>query len=88
MSGLAEQLKELGDDVYRTLGSGHTEAAYQKAMEVGLRLRHMKFEAQKVLELKYRDHYVGECYIDILVGAKHEKSRRGIEGDADEDGGA
>jgi GxxExxY protein len=73
MSGIVDELVEIARHVYPALGSGHSEVAYQKAMEVGLRLRHVKFEAQKVLELKYQNHYVGECYVDILVSSKREK---------------
>jgi GxxExxY protein len=27
----------------------------------------MKYESQKVIELRYRDHYVGEGYPDLVV---------------------
>jgi GxxExxY protein len=30
-------------------------------------LEGIKYESQKVVELKYRDHYVGEGYPDLLV---------------------
>jgi PD-(D/E)XK nuclease superfamily len=68
-NGLIDLISELARDVFRTLGSGHSEAVYQKAMEVGLRLRHVKFEAQKVIELTYRDHYIGTENLDLLVEA-------------------
>ena len=64
---LIATITEIANDVYRALGPGHLEAPYQKAMEVGLRLRHIKFEAQKVLLIKYLDHHVGQCQPDILV---------------------
>jgi GxxExxY protein len=64
---IIEQVTEIAIDVYRALGPGHAEAPYQKAMEVGLRLRGLKVEAQKVIEIKYAGHYVGDCNIDLLV---------------------
>lgn len=57
----------LAKDVYKCLGSGHSEAVYDKAMQVGLRLAKIKYENQKVVELKYKDHHVGEGYPDIIV---------------------
>jgi GxxExxY protein len=70
MAGLIDKIIHIAEGVYAELGSGHSEAAYQKAMEIGLRLHRrqpLRFQAQKVLELTYKDHYVGECYIDLLV---------------------
>lgn len=63
----------LAKDVYRSLGSGHSEAVYDKAMQVGLRLMKVKYENQKVVELKYKDHHVGEGYPDIIVHFGNEK---------------
>jgi len=63
----------LAKDVYMHLGSGHSEAVYDKAMQVGLRLAKIKYENQKVVELKYKDHHVGEGYPDIIVNFGKEK---------------
>ncbi len=70
---LVKQIKEIARDIFRTIGSGHSEEAYQKAMEVGLRLKRIKFQAQKVIELKYEDHFIGFEKLDILVGADSEQ---------------
>lgn len=64
---LIRQVTQIAKEVFSELGSGHSEAAYQKAMEVGLRLANVRFEAQKVIELKYKNHYIGENYLDILA---------------------
>ena len=61
------QIKKLAEEVYGELGSGFDERVYQKAMEVGLRLAKIRYENQKVVELKFRDHYVGEGYPDLIV---------------------
>lgn len=66
-SDLIAAITEIAEDVYRELGSGHLESPYQKAMEVGLRHKGIKFEAQKVSEIKYQETYVGECNLDLLV---------------------
>ncbi|HEY4505450.1 MAG TPA: GxxExxY protein [Candidatus Paceibacterota bacterium] len=66
---MTNKIVSIAKDVYRSLGSGFDERVYDKAMQVGLRLAHMKYENQKVVELKYKDHYVGEGYPDIIVGS-------------------
>ena len=42
------------------LGSGFSEDVYDRTMQVWLRLAKIGYEGQKVVELKYKDHYVGE----------------------------
>ena len=70
MDDVLEQIKELAVDVYEKLGVGHLEAPYQKAMEVGLRLRGLKFDAQRVVEIMYAGHFVGYCILDLLVDGR------------------
>ena len=66
-------IKEIAEDVYKTLGSGFSEGVYDRAMQVGLRLANIGYEVQKVIELKYKDHYVGEGYPDLVVHLGEEK---------------
>lgn len=73
MLAKTSKIKQIAKDVYKTLGSGFDESVYDKAMQVGLRLAKMKYEAQKVVELKYKDHSVGEGYPDIIVSFGKEK---------------
>jgi len=40
---------------------------YDRAMQVGLRIAKIKYEGQKVVELKFKDHYFGEGYPDLIV---------------------
>ncbi len=67
MNHKLDQIIKIAEDVYKTLGSGHPESIYDKAMQVGLRLSKIKYENQKVIELKYKDHNVGEAYPDLVV---------------------
>lgn len=62
-----QKVKQIARDVYRQLGSGFSEDVYDKAVQVGMRLSKIKYESQKVVELKYKDHYVGEGYPDIIA---------------------
>lgn len=66
---ITKRIRSIAEDVYRSLGSGFSEDVYDKAMQVGLRLAKIKYEPQKVVELKYKDHYVGEGYPDIVAGS-------------------
>lgn len=69
---MINKIKQIAKDVYRSLGSGFSEDVYDKAMQVGLRLAKIKYESQKVIELKYKDHFVGTGEPDLIVrlGAK------------------
>src|SRR4030042_5259523 len=71
--GKIQKIVSIVKDVYKNLGSGHQECVYDKATQVGLRLAKIKYESQKVVELKYREHYVGEGYPDIIVHFGREK---------------
>ena len=68
-----KQIESIAKDVYKKLGSGHSEAVYDNAMRVGLRLSKIKYESQKVVELTYKGHYVGEGYPDIIVNLGKKK---------------
>ena len=71
--GKIQKIVSIVKDVYKNLGSGHQECVYDKATQVGLRLAKIKYESQKVVELKYKDYYVGEGYPDIIVHFGKEK---------------
>ena len=73
MNSKLKKITSIAKDVYKTLGSGHPEVVYDKAMQVGLRLAKFKYENQKVIELKYKDHHVGEGYPDIIVHLGNER---------------
>jgi len=62
MHSNGEQIQRIARDVYRVLGSGFSEDVYDRAMQVGLRLARIKYEGQKVVELKYigRAHFAAD----------------------------
>ena len=62
----------IAQDVYMDLGSGHDEKVYRRAMEVDLRTRGIEYDSERVLELRYKEHYVGENYADLVVGPDGE----------------
>ncbi|MGA3372395.1 MAG: GxxExxY protein [Terracidiphilus sp.] len=64
---LIEKLKDFADEIYREIGSGHAEKIYEQAILVCLRDAGFKYEHQKVVELTFRGHYIGEGFADIVV---------------------
>lgn len=68
-----ETIAEIAREVYESLGSGFSEDVYDRAMQVGLRVAGVRYESQKVVELKYHDHYIGEGYPDLLVHAEGQR---------------
>ena len=66
-------IRQIAEDVYKTLGSGFSEEVYERAMQVGLRLANIAYDPHKVVELKYKEHYVGEGYPDLVVHLGNEK---------------
>ena len=68
-----KKIRDIAKDVYNKLGSGFEERVYENAMKVGLRIAKIPYESQKVLELTYRNYYVGEGYPDIIVKFGREK---------------
>jgi GxxExxY protein len=70
---LLEVLRALTQDIYDKLGSGFDEVVYQKAFEVGLRLRRLPYEAQRVVPVFYEGFYIGEGKPDLVVGEGPER---------------
>jgi len=80
VSAIKEVIKEILDsarDVFQDLGEGWPEAVYQKAMEVELRERGIKYEEQIVLPVYYKDKYiVGESKPDLIILVELESGKR------------
>lgn len=63
--------------VFQDLGEGWSEAVYQKAMEVELRERGIKYDEQRVLPIYYKDKYiVGEGIPDLIILVELESGKR------------
>lgn len=54
-------------EVYNTMGYGFLERVYQNAMYKELRRRGLRCDAQKEIEVYYKNEVVGVYYADILV---------------------
>lgn len=60
-------LRQLAQDAYDTLGVGHEEAVYQKALLVELRLAGLSCDTERVVPIMYRGCFVGHGRADIVV---------------------
>jgi GxxExxY protein len=49
------------------LGPGHLETIYHAAMEVDLRLKGIKYETKKVIEVSYEGYCIGREEADLVV---------------------
>ncbi len=57
-------------NVHSTLGPGHPEEIYQKALECELQQNKIAFESQKAITIEYKGTQVGLRYLDFLVDDK------------------
>ena len=54
-------------EVHRELGPGFLEAIYQEAMEIELRARGIPFDAQKPIQVRYKDQILSKKYVADLI---------------------
>lgn len=57
-------------NVYNTLGFGHKEQVYQKALEEELRLQNIPYKKQENLSVKYKNVLVGKYIPDLTIDDK------------------
>ena len=56
--------------VFNTLGYGHRESYYQKALSLELKKRNINYEREKEIALKYENCQIGKYRLDFLVEDK------------------
>ena len=68
-------------EVYKEMGSGFLEAVYQECLEKEMKLQHIPFISQPVLELNYKGEKLEQtykpdliCYDKIIVELKAVKA--------------
>ena len=66
-SKLTEELIGVFYEVYNELGFGFLEKVYQNAMYLELKNRNYFVEAQKQINVSYKDIIVGEYFADLSV---------------------
>src|SRR5210317_67340 len=60
-------MEELMKEVYDELGPGYSERVYHNAVEVMLRERHIPYESERHILVRFRGHVVGQLRADIIV---------------------
>ncbi len=68
--GIKDKCKEIAIDIFNDLGSGFEECVYQKAFVVALRLSNIWVEAERGVQVFYKDFYVGDSKVDLIVDNK------------------
>jgi GxxExxY protein len=65
---MIDEIKAAAVEVYKGLGAGHTELAYEEALEVEFLLRGFcNIRRQVPSPIYYKEHLVGVGYIDIIL---------------------
>lgn len=67
---IINKCKGIAIDIFNDLGSGFEECVYQRSFEVGLRLRNIEIEAERGVQVFYKNFYVGDGKIDFIVDNK------------------
>jgi len=75
IENLIKEVKECAKKVYEKLGSGWEEEIYQTAMEVALREKGIKYEAQRTLPISFDGYVVGKGFPDLIVWFKKGKKK-------------
>ena len=55
-------------EVHKALGPGYPVEYYKKALEVELPQKELEFEAEKSVDVVYKDNTLGSMTIDFLIG--------------------
>ncbi|QNO13443.1 GxxExxY protein [Alkalicella caledoniensis] len=67
---LSDQIYECVAEIYKILGYGFPEKIYEKALISELTKRNIQVEAQKQLEVYYKDELLGTYFADLVVENK------------------
>lgn len=63
-------LRQLADDIWKSLGPGYSESVYHCAFEVGLRKVGVCYETERIVPVYYEGQNVGHVRADIIVDRK------------------
>ena len=53
--------------VYKTLGPGYNERIYHNCLEVGFRKANINYDTERVVNIEYEGHVVGNTRADLIV---------------------
>ena len=64
---LLNDLINITNDIYTSIGLGYNEVIYHRAFEVALRLNGIMYESEVVTPIIYKNHTIGHGRVDIIV---------------------
>lgn len=67
---LSQEIIGAAIEVHRLLGPGFLESLYEEALCIELDNLGIPYERQKTLEIRYRNHKIGEHRLDLLIDSK------------------
>ena len=67
MIKILKNIQQSAKEVYKHLGTGHSEAVYHKAMEVELRTRNIQYSTKCPISINYKGFVVGYNEPDIII---------------------
>ncbi len=67
LDALANKVIGAAIEVHRHPGPGFLESVYEEALATELDIRNIAFERQKLVQIVYKTHGVGEHRLDFLV---------------------
>ena len=66
---LSQEIIGAAIEVHRSLGPGFLESLYEEALCIELDNLGIPYERQKTLEIRYRNHKIGEHRLDLLIAS-------------------
>ncbi|VGO17526.1 hypothetical protein PDESU_06123 [Pontiella desulfatans] len=67
---LVKQFIDAAITVHRELGPGYDEAIYENALAIEMDIRGIPYERQKVFDVTFKGHVVGEGRMDFVLGSE------------------
>ena len=60
-------IRELCNQVYKSLGPGYSERIYHNALEVLLRKNNIPYETERIIPVVFEGHIIGNLRGDLIV---------------------
>jgi GxxExxY protein len=67
---LSYQIVGCAYEVFKSLGHGHPEKIYQRAMAILFKERNINYKEQVYIPVKFRDKIVGKSFLDFSIEEK------------------
>lgn len=60
-------VETLAKRIYSQLGAGYSERVYHNAMEVLLRQYNVQYESERIVQIPFEGHVIGNLRADIII---------------------